>query len=832
MCGGTLDYQEGMTVCECEYCGSKQTVPTVDNEKKMRLFDRANRLRYNCEFDKAGSVYESIIEEFPDEAEGYWGNLLCKYGIEYVDDPIDGRKVPTCHRASFDSIMDNEDFELVMENADVVARGVYREQAKQIEKLRKGIVEVSANELPYDIFICYKETDEKGDRTIDSVIAQDTYDALTAKGYRVFFSRISLEDKLGTEYEPYIFSALNSAKIMLVFGSNYDYYNAVWVKNEWGRFLKLMENDKTKYLIPCFKDIDAYDMPKEFRRLQAQDMGKVGAIQDLVRGIEKLIPRSDDSIDQVGLSAGIGIFTVHSLLKRAFMFLEEGNWENADDYAEKVLDIDPECGEAYLAKGMSQLKIMHRADLSKLSQFMTNKYIQKANRFGDDSLRSELGAYNLEIERREEEERRKKKEERRIEEEELRIYEEELLKKKEELEKKRQEKEKEQLKKEEKRKAEKETVQQEFVDTVYHILFNRIDQDIAQVNSLLYELEKEASAYDGVEEMQKSLETERENIKRKIEVLEAKKSELGLFAMKQKRQIADEIESFNSRIHDISERVNEYRKKSVSRREIEKKIANCNAKRDLLEREKQESRYNKNDEYENALRVYLQDNKVRTQMAVSSIKTVAKMKIYDKRIVIDISLGRYRKGNQSSIESDEIIWQVLDIDGDKLLIISKYGLVCQRFNKTFGEVTWEQSTLREWLNGCFYNEVFSVQEKNVVEERTITADVNPKYDSDPGNNTRDKVFLLSIDDAKEYFSSDFDRECEVTDYLKNHGAENHPVKCEWWLRTPGNENERIAFVNTAGMIMQYGNQADNDSIYVRPAAWIDSSWVHQKAIFS
>lgn len=90
------------------------------------------------------------------------------------------------------------------------------------------------------------------------------HETLTQKGYRVFFSRITLEDKLGQEYEPYIFAALNSAKIMLAFGTDYDYYNAVWVKNEWSRYLKLMAKDKEKHLIPCYKNIDAYDMPKEF----------------------------------------------------------------------------------------------------------------------------------------------------------------------------------------------------------------------------------------------------------------------------------------------------------------------------------------------------------------------------------------------------------------------------------------------------------------------------------------------------------------------------------------------------------------------------------------
>ena len=275
MCGGDLNIVEGETVAVCEYCDTKQTVPTVDNEKKMTLFSRANRLRAACEFDKAAGIYENIVSEFPEEAEAYWGLLLCKYGIEYVDDPATGRKIPTCHRSSFDSIMDDENFEQVMENSDPVARKVYREEAKTIEDIRKGILEVSSKEEPYDIFICYKETDENGERTIDSVLAQDIYDMLTEHDYRVFFARITLEDKLGQEYEPYIFAALNSAKIMLAIGTDYEYYNAVWVKNEWSRFLQLMTHDSKKTLIPCFKNLDAYDIPKEFVRLQAQDLGKI-----------------------------------------------------------------------------------------------------------------------------------------------------------------------------------------------------------------------------------------------------------------------------------------------------------------------------------------------------------------------------------------------------------------------------------------------------------------------------------------------------------------------------------------------------------------------------
>lgn len=373
MCGGELIIPIGLTICECEYCGSKQTVPNTDDEKRLKLYERANKLRYECEFDKAFGVYESIVAEYQSEAEAYWGLVLCKYGIEYVDDPQTGKKIPTCHRSSFDSVFDDENFDLVMENADVIARGVYREEAKQIEELRKGIIEVSSKEEAYDIFICYKETSDDGQRTLDSVIAQDVYEKLIEKDYKVFFSRITLEDKLGQEYEPYIFAALNSAKVMLVFGTSYDYYNAVWVKNEWSRFLQLMESGQNKTIIPCYRDIDAYDMPKEFAKLQAQDMGKVGAIQDLIRGIDKIFGKDREKSkvkETVVVQKNAGMNN-EALIKRGKIALEDKEWQKADSFFEDVLNQDAECAEAYLGKWLSDNQ---RSDLKGLEDFFIQKY--------------------------------------------------------------------------------------------------------------------------------------------------------------------------------------------------------------------------------------------------------------------------------------------------------------------------------------------------------------------------------------------------------------------------------------------------------------------------
>ena len=363
MCGGDLRIEEGSTVCECEYCGTRQTVPSADNEKKLTLFSRAGRLLRGCEFDKAAGVFEAIVADFPEEAEAYWGLVLCKYGIEYVDDPATGKKIPTCHRSSFESVLDDPNFEQACENTDALARRVYRDEARQIEDLRKRIIEVSGKEEPYDVFISYKETDENGDRTLDSVIAQDIYTELTEKGYRVFFSRISLEDKLGTEYEPYIFAALNSAKVMLVVGTDYENFDAVWVKNEWSRFLKLIASGQKKTLIPVFKNMDAYDMPKEFAKLAAQDMGKVGAMQDLVRGVEKLVrkktaPSPVQQPQQVIVQQSGGPNTV-ALLKRGQQALEDCNWDKAREFFDRVLDIDAENSDAFFGLFLAGAKCIN-----------------------------------------------------------------------------------------------------------------------------------------------------------------------------------------------------------------------------------------------------------------------------------------------------------------------------------------------------------------------------------------------------------------------------------------------------------------------------------------
>ena len=393
MCGGTVEFEPGASTGICDSCGTKQTLPRLDDDKRANLYDRANHFRRNNDFDKAMAIYEQILNEDNTDAEAYWSLVLCRYGIEYVEDPQSRKRVPTVNRAQFTSIYMDEDYKSALQYADGYQKTIYEEEAKAIDDIQKGILEISSKEDPFDVFICYKETDANGRRTPDSVLANDLYHQLAQEGFKVFFARITLEDKLGSAYEPYIFAALNSAKVMVVLGTKPEYFNAVWVKNEWSRYLALVKKSGGKrILIPAYKDMDPYDLPEEFSHLQAQDMSKLGFMQDLIRGIKKIVEvgTATTQVNETPTHSASESSNVTQLLKRASLFLEDGNWSEANKYCEKVLDIDPECAEAYLCKLMCEMHARTKEELSNAKPFGSSENYQKAIRFGREPLVSSL----------------------------------------------------------------------------------------------------------------------------------------------------------------------------------------------------------------------------------------------------------------------------------------------------------------------------------------------------------------------------------------------------------------------------------------------------------
>lgn len=400
MCGSNLEIEDSITVCKCEKCGTSQTVPDIEDDKELKLFERAGRLRFNCDFDKAAGIYDTITDSYPEEAEGYWGLILCKYGIEYADD-ASGKKIPVCHRTSYNSVMDEEDFELVMENSNSESRAIYREEAKIIEETRKEYIRIAESEQPYDIYISYRAQDDNGDKTPVSEIAGHLYNKLTSAGYRVFLSEAALKGKKRSDCEPYIYSALNSANVMLALGTSYDDYNDVWVKNEWNRYLEIAVKNKNKCLIPCYKDVDEYDIPKEFAGLKVCQLGNDDTFNNIMAEIANVVkpesvnqpapqtePAEEIELEEIEIIEPVDI---NKLLDEGFAAIADKNWKEANKLFFQVLDEEPDNSKAYWGQLLVQQECTNAREMA------DNLYLQVIGNTSDNTYELEIRDRRQEI---------------------------------------------------------------------------------------------------------------------------------------------------------------------------------------------------------------------------------------------------------------------------------------------------------------------------------------------------------------------------------------------------------------------------------------------------
>ena len=192
-----------------------------------------------------------------------------------------------------------------------------------------------------------------------------------------------------------------------------------------------------------------------------------------------------------------------------------------------------------------------------------------------------------------------------------------------------------------------------------------------------------------------------------------------------------------------------------------------------------------------------------------------------------VTFGTYEQDNNTSNGKEAIEWIVLDVDGDDVLVISECALDVQPYDEGGRGVTWETCTLRAWLNGTFYNAAFSAAEQSQIQTTTVTADKNPEYSTSAGNDTQDRVFLLSVMEAEEYFTSNNNRRCVLTDYTIAQGAYTSgsysvggAATCCWWLRSPGCISGLAAYVFYFGSFVYFGGALGDVGICVRPALWI------------
>ena len=412
MCGGDLIPTTAQDIYECSYCHTQQTTPVeknVQDDRIANLFNAANQFLKHAEFDRAERMFEEIIKLDNTEAEAHWGLIRCRYGIEYVYDKQRNMHIPTCHRTVWDPILTSPEYATIMKNTEGYKKSVYETEAAVIDKIQKDILSVVQKEEPSDVFICYKETDDKtGTQTEDSKIALALFHSLKKENLKVFYAPISLAGKVGLQYEPYIYSALSSAKVMLVIGTRPEYFQAPWVHNEWGRFMKIINQDRSKRLIPCYKNMNPYlDLPDEFKHIQGEDIGDntITFVQKITSSIKSICAPEPAPLTQIvektvvkevqqpTVITGNGGENTASLLRRMMLLIEDGDFKKADECCEKVLNINPECAEAYLGKLMIEYRVTKLSDLAAQGYpfFNSNNYY-KIQKYADEDIKYQMSS--------------------------------------------------------------------------------------------------------------------------------------------------------------------------------------------------------------------------------------------------------------------------------------------------------------------------------------------------------------------------------------------------------------------------------------------------------
>ena len=197
----------------------------------------------------------------------------------------------------------------------------------------------------------------------------------------------------------------------------------------------------------------------------------------------------------------------------------------------------------------------------------------------------------------------------------------------------------------------------------------------------------------------------------------------------------------------------------------------------------------------------------------------------DKNVKVGdyVNFGKYEQDNNTSNGKEDIEWLVLDVKDGKALVTSKYALDAQVYNEEYVEITWEFCTLRSWLNNHFYNVAFSSEEQSKIPTVNVVAEDSPKFGTDAGNDTLDKVFLLSEGELERYLGTDERGSCRATPYALAQGAYVYANRtdsnCWLWLRSPGVMQDFAAGVSGGGLYKS-GYPVDDKNLAVRPVMWI------------
>ena len=491
------------------------------------------------------------------------------------------------------------------------------------------------------------------------------------------------------------------------------------------------------------------------------------------------------------------------LLERAFMFLEDGDWDKADIYCESVLDQNPKCAEAYLGKLMAEVKIRKKEDLSKAKEPLdqSDNY-RKVMRFADESLRERLSNAK-EVQHNEQ------------------LYAEAMAC----------------MTAASDEEAYRNAAQKfyslgSYKDASAHreqclqradrIRADRMQREETKRKEDIYSRAEKCMRLGTVEGCNSAIRlyesipgyrssaAQISECRRKIEDLEAKEAARQVAVEKAKKKakkiaiiatpivcvciafviVLNAVIIPNQKYNEAMDLIDsgDYESAYALLEEIGKNDVIATNKYDsaidLIDSGDYESAYALLEEigdnetivsnkYDRAVKciesgeyqaAYILLDGLEYKDRAEKLQSIKPLLLAKANPGDTVFFGAYEQDNNTSNGKEDVAWLVLAKENNKIFVISEKGLDCQPYNiEQYANITWETCTLRKWLNTDFINSAFSSDEKTKIPTVTVSADKKHGHSANPGNATQDQVFLLSITEANKYFNSTGARQCEPTD---------------------------------------------------------------------
>ena len=299
-CNGALTkLPDGKLKCEC--CLSIFDDTAISDDEKALLIIASKLLREG-RFDEADKTYRDLLSTYPNNYEAYYGRALAKHGIVFVSDVRAGigKKIPTCYVTNVGSFISDPNYIKAINYAPSVIADEYKKQGAQIESIIDEWANKASKEK-YDVFISFKASeDDTGEETRDLLEAKQLYSFLTEQNLKVFFSPVSLKMHTSERYEPYIFNAINQASVMIVYGQSAEHLEATWVRNEWSRFIKKIQDGEKapNSLVICYENMSSRDLPIEFKSIQCLNAGEKTFYIDLLKHIKSVLDSQKPAVEK------------------------------------------------------------------------------------------------------------------------------------------------------------------------------------------------------------------------------------------------------------------------------------------------------------------------------------------------------------------------------------------------------------------------------------------------------------------------------------------------------------------------------------------------------